>query len=166
MLESSDVITDPENTFDLSGVPLSELLKSGDVIVGETLEELCGKVGWDYATVQDEIDRYNANVAANAVTDEYGRALFSIQMEKGPWYAIPRTPSVHHTMGGVVINTEAQVLNEAGEIIPGLYAAGEVTGGIHGGNRLGGNAIVDCLAFGRIAGENCARFGASAGALE
>ena len=91
---------------------MSELLKSGDVIVGETLEELCGKVGWDYATVQDEIDRYNANVAANAVTDEYGRALFSIQMENGPWYAIPRTPSVHHTMGGVVINTEAQVLNE------------------------------------------------------
>ena len=153
MLESSDVITDPENTFDLSGVPLSELLKSGDVIVGETLEELCGKVGWDYATVQDEIDRYNANVAANAVTDEYGRALFSIQMENGPWYAIPRTPSVHHTMGGVVINTEAQVLNEAGEIIPGLYAAGELINGKYFNQvYVSGDAQLLCTDSGILAG--------------
>ena len=153
------MITDPENTYDLSGVPLTELIKSGDVIVGDTLEELCQQVGWDYETVQAQIDQYNANVDSNAVSDEYGRALFSVKQENGPWYAIPRTPSVHHTMGGVVINTNAQVLNEEGEVIPGLYAAGEVTGGIHGGNRLGGNAIVDCLVFGQIAGENCAVYG-------
>lgn len=59
-------------------------------------------------------------------------------------------------MGGLVIDTEAHVLNEAGEIIPGLYAAGEVTGGIHGGNRLGGNAVADIMVFGRIAGTNAA----------
>lgn len=159
MVESGDVITDPENTYDLSGVPLTELIKSGDVIVGDTLEELCQQVGWDYETVQAQIDQYNANVDSNAVSDEYGRALFSVKQENGPWYAIPRTPSVHHTMGGVVINTNAQVLNEEGKVIPGLYAAGEVTGGIHGGNRLGGNAIVDCLVFGQIAGENCAVYG-------
>ncbi len=162
MVESGSVITDPENTYDLAGVPLTELLKSGDVIQGDTLEDLCEKVGWDYEKVKAQIDEYNANVENNAVTDEFGRALFSIKQESDPWYAIPRTPSVHHTMGGVVINTNAQVLNEAGEVIPGLYAAGEVTGGIHGGNRLGGNAIVDCLVFGRIAGENCAVYGKEA----
>ena len=59
-------------------------------------------------------------------------------------------------MGGLVIDTEAHVLNEAGEIIPGLYVAGEVTGGIHGGNRLGGNAVADIMVFGRIAGTNAA----------
>ena len=60
-------------------------------------------------------------------------------------------------MGGLTINTEAQVLNEAGEAIQGLYAAGEVTGGIHGGNRVGGNAIADIMVFGRIAGANAAK---------
>ena len=158
MVESGDVITDPDNTYDLAGVPLSELLKSGDVIKGETLEELCETVGWDYASVQAEIDSYNANVESNAVSDEYGRALFTIKQENGPWYAIPRTPSVHHTMGGVQINVNAEVLDTEGQVIPGLFAAGEVTGGIHGGNRLGGNAIVDCLVYGRIAGTSCAAY--------
>ena len=60
-------------------------------------------------------------------------------------------------MGGIAINTETQVLNTEGEIIPGLYAAGEVTGGLHGANRLGGNAIVDFVVYGRIAGANAAQ---------
>lgn len=63
---------------------------------------------------------------------------------------------MHHTMGGIRINTQAQVLDESGEVIPGLYAAGEVTGGIHGNNRLGGNAYSDIMTFGRIAGLNAA----------
>lgn len=100
---------------------------------------------------------YNANVDANALKDEYGRALFTIKQENGPWYAIPRTPSVHHTMGGVVINADTQVLNENGNAIPGLLAAGEVTGGIHGANRVGGNALVDCITYGRIAGRKAAQ---------
>ena len=66
----------------------------------------------------------------------------------------PRKASLHHTMGGVKINTEAEVLNEDGQIIPGLWAAGEVAGGVHAGNRLGGNAIADIFTFGRIAGRN------------
>lgn len=64
--------------------------------------------------------------------------------------------SVHHTMGGVVINTAAEVIDRRGEVIPNLYAAGEVTGGIHGANRLGGNAIADCLTFGRLVGQEIA----------
>ena len=68
----------------------------------------------------------------------------------------PRKASLHHTMGGVVIDTEAHVINTDGKIISGLWAAGEVTGGIHAGNRLGGNAITDIITFGRIAGTNAA----------
>ncbi len=70
---------------------------------------------------------------------------------------MPRSPTVHHTMGGVEINEKAQVINTKGNPIPGLYAAGEVTGGIHGTNRLGGNALADITVFGRIAGENAAK---------
>ena len=153
MLESSDVITDPDNQYDLLGVPMSECINAGAIIVGDTLESLCEKVGWGYETVKAQIDEYNANVDANALKDEYGRALFTIKQENGPWYAIPRTPSVHHTMGGVVINADTQVLDENGNAIPGLLAAGEVTGGIHGANRVGGNALVDCITYGRIAGR-------------
>ena len=75
---------------------------------------------------------------------------------KGPFYATVFTPSVHHTMGGVQINGNAEVLDTKGTVIPGLYAAGEVTGGIHGANRLGGNAIADCLTFGRLVGQEIA----------
>ena len=69
---------------------------------------------------------------------------------------IKAAPAVHHTMGGLVINTDAQVLNTDGEVIEGLYAAGEVTGGIHGTNRLGSCALADITVFGRIAGQNAA----------
>ena len=79
------------------------------------------------------------------------------KLETGPWYAFTRAPAAHHTMGGVEIDTEAHVLSTEGSIIPGLFAAGEVTGGIHGGNRLGGNAIVDFVVYGRIAGANAAQ---------
>ena len=66
-------------------------------------------------------------------------------------------PSTHHTMGGIHIDTGAHAVNAKGEVIPGLYAAGEVTGGIHGANRLGGNAVADLMVFGRIAGANAAQ---------
>lgn len=78
-------------------------------------------------------------------------------MTEGPWYACKKVPTVHHTMGGLHINTEAQVIDTEGKVIKGLYAAGEVTGGIHGSNRLGGNAIADVMTFGRTAGANAAK---------
>ena len=67
-------------------------------------------------------------------------------------------PTVHHTMGGVKINTSTQVINTQGDVIPGLFAAGEVTGGIHGSNRLGGNALTDTIVFGRIAGKSASDY--------
>ena len=81
----------------------------------------------------------------------FGRQLFDRPIEKPPFYAVARAPSIHHTMGGLKINPRAEVLDGEGRPIPGLFAAGEVAGGIHGSNRLGGNAITDCLVFGRIA---------------
>ena len=77
-------------------------------------------------------------------------------IDTAPFYAAKRVPTVHHTMGGIQINTKSEVLNAEGNVIPGLYAAGEVTGGIHGANRLGGNALADINTFGRIAGKNAA----------
>ena len=77
-----------------------------------------------------------------------------------PYYAIKIAPGIHHTMGGLKINTDAQVLDTDGSIIPGLYAAGEATGGVHGGNRIGGNAVCDFVVFGRIAGSNASAYAA------
>ena len=76
---------------------------------------------------------------------------------KRPYYAINVEPVIHHTMGGIKINAQAEVVNQNGKAIPGLYAAGEVTGGVHGGNRLGGNAVADIIVFGQIAGTSAAQ---------
>ena len=94
---------------------------------------------------------------AAGVDAEFGRKLFGDQIDNPPFYASPRMPTVHHTMGGLEITLDGQVLDKDGNIIPGLYAAGEVTGGIHGKNRLGGNALVDIHVFGKIAGESAAQ---------
>lgn len=97
------------------------------------------------------------NEAVDGAEDEFGRTLFANKIDTAPFYAAARKPTVHHTMGGVKINTNAEVVNTNGEVISGLFAAGEVTGGIHGSNRLGGNALADITVFGRIAGENAAK---------
>ena len=86
-----------------------------------------------------------------------GRTVFNETAkieDHGPYFANPRTPAVHHTMGGVEVDVYAHVLDASGNRIPGLYAAGEVTGGFHGGNRLGGNAISEAITTGRLAGNS------------
>ena len=83
-----------------------------------------------------------------------GRKLFDQPILKRSFYATPRAPSIHHTMCDLRINPNAQVLDKNGNPIPGLYAAGEVTGGVHGSNHLGGNAPADVLIFGRIAAKS------------
>ncbi len=101
----------------------------------------------------------NSNLNGECIVkskDEFGRTLYSTKIDNGPFYAAPRVPTVHHTMGGIQINTNAQVIDTNNNVIPGLFAAGEVTGGIHGANRLGGNALTDTVVFGRIAGKNAA----------
>ena len=109
----------------------------------------------DGEVLKATVDTYNEGMKNGS--DEFGKAASAdAVIAQGPFYASLRTPTVHHTMGGIRINTQAQVLDESGEVIPGLYAAGEVTGGIHGNNRLGGNAYSDIMTFGRIAGLNAA----------
>ena len=86
---------------------------------------------------------------------EFGRTSFAEPLDTAPYYAIKVAPGVYHTMGGLKINAETEVLSADGAI-DNLYAAGEVTGGVHGANRLGGNAVADIVVFGRIAGTNAA----------
>ena len=135
---------------------ISDMIEKGNVIKADTLEELAEKLGIDPATFVAEIEKYNSYVD-NQFDPDFGKPNFGdYKVEVAPFYATPRSPAVHHTMGGLEIDTLARVISVDGEPIPGLYAAGEVTGGIHAGNRLGGNAQTDIIVFGRIAGESAA----------
>lgn len=135
--------------------PIGDLIKAGRAVKADTLDELAEKIGVPADNLKKTIEEYNKGIDAGK--DAYGRKLLGIKFDKAPYYAGPRIPTVHHTMGGVQINEKAQVLDAKGNVIPGFYAAGEVTGGIHGTNRLGGNALTDITVFGRIAGENAAK---------
>ncbi len=128
----------------------------GNVVVADTLEELAEKLGIPADTFVETIERYNSFVDAQK-DDDFGKPLFGEKIDEAPFVATPRSPSLHHTMGGVKIDTTTHVISTEGNVIDGLYAAGEVTGGLHAGNRLGGNAMTDFLVFGRIAGENAAK---------
>ena len=127
----------------------------GYAIQADTVEALAEAAGMDPAVFAATMEAWNAACAAQ--TDEaFGRTSFAAPLDTAPFYAIQVSPGIHHCMGGVKINTNAEVLNGDGAAIPGLFAAGEVTGGVHGANRLGGNAVADIVVFGRIAGENAA----------
>ena len=115
-----------------------------------------GLTGEAVANFVDTMNTWNASVAAGE-DKEFGRNNgMDGDLSTAPFYAIRIAPGIHHTMGGLRINTETRVLTAEGEAIPGLYAAGETTGGVHGGNRIGGNAVCDFVVFGRIAGANAA----------
>ncbi|AOY77773.1 flavocytochrome c [Clostridium formicaceticum] len=143
---------DTKNNFNES---IDELIEQGRAFKGDTLEELAEKIGVDPTNLINAVNEFNKAVEAGGA-DAFGRTLFADKIDTAPFYAGGRVPTVHHTMGGVEINENAQVLDKNGNVIPGLYAAGEVTGGIHGTNRLGGNALADIAVFGRIAGESAA----------
>ncbi|MEE3488392.1 MAG: flavocytochrome c [Bulleidia sp.] len=134
-----------------------KLLDDGHIVKADTLKEAADFFGIDADELQKTIDQWNADCAAGKDSLYDGTGPDLIPIEEGPYYIMVSQPSVHHTMGGLVINTNAEVQNENGETIPGLYAAGEVTGGIHGTNRLGSDAICDITVFGRIAGANAAK---------
>lgn len=134
----------------------NELVAAGRAVKADTLEELAVAMGVPAENLIAAVEDFNAHVASGEA-DEFGRKLYDTPIDNGPFYAGARVPTVHHTMGGVHINSDAQVIGEDGQIIPGLYAAGEVTGGIHGSNRLGGNALTDTVVYGRIAGMSAAQ---------
>lgn len=157
LIQTSDSIKDPETTACIDGIMVSERLKTGETgwCTAETLEGLAQVMDVPYENLKAAVDDYNAHVKTQE-KDAFGRTLFSYEFVNGPWYAFKRAPAAHHTMGGVKIDAECHVYNVDNQIIPGLYAAGEVTGDIHGGNRLGGNAIVDFVVYGKIAGMSAA----------
>ena len=132
-------------------------VKKGFVFSGETYEALGAAIGVDGAALTETMNTWNGYVEAKNDPD-FGRTSFANPLNTAPYYAIKVTAGIHHTMGGLKINAQTQVLNTEGNVIPGLYAAGEVTGGIHGANRLGGNAVADFVVFGRIAGAEAAAY--------
>ena len=141
------------------GETANGLVAAGRAVKADTLEELAGLMGVPADALVATVAEYNRHCTGGDLegqADEFGRTLFGAPIDNGPFYAGARVPTVHHTMGGVRIDTSCRVYNENGEIISGLYAAGEVAGGIHGTNRLGGNALTDTVVFGRIAGESAA----------
>ena len=143
---------------DASGV-IQGYIESGFTFSGETYEELAEAIGVDPTAFAETMNNWNAAVAAG-VDEEFGRTSFTEPLDTAPYYAIKVTAGIHHTMGGLTINPQTQVLAGDGTVIDGLYAAGEVTGGVHGGNRLGGTAVADFVVFGRIAGEQAAAYAA------
>ncbi len=149
-----------QEMYDGSAV-IKKLDKGGYLVKGDTLDDLAAAMEFDAnatAALKDTVATWVTYVADGADKDferEIGTPI--TDLSSGPYYAVNVGPGIHHCMGGVKINSDAQVISKDGTPIPGLYAAGEVTGGIHGANRLGGNAVADIVVFGRIAGENASR---------
>lgn len=127
--------------------------KVGLVVHGDTIEDLAKNLKMDPATLQNTVATWNKAVAEGNDA-EFGRTTgMDRDLSKPGFFAIHIAPAIHYTMGGIHINTKTQVLDGNGDVVPGLYAAGEVTGGLHGNNRVGGNSIAETIIFGRQAGQ-------------
>ncbi len=141
---------------DASGV-IKGYISRGYTLQGDTYEALAKVIdvpGAEFAKTMNDWNKY----VTERKDPDFNRTSFANPLDKAPFYAIKVTAGIHHTMGGLKIDSQTRVLKGSGEAIPGLFAAGEITGGIHGGNRLGGNAVADFVVFGRIAGQNAAKF--------
>ena len=136
-------------------------INRGLMLSGDTYEALAEALGIPSDTFAATMNTWNGYVAEKNDPD-FGRTSFANPLDTAPFYAVKVTAGIHHTMGGLKIDPETHVIDESGKIIPGLFAAGEVTGGVHGGNRLGGNAVADFVVFGRIAGAQAAAYAAEA----
>lgn len=148
---------------DANGATIRDMVALGSVVEADSLDDLAKKTGMDAGKLKASIDGYN-KIVKDGAKDPLGFVANNkadTALTEGPWYACQKVVTVHHTMGGIKINTKAEVIGTDGKVIPGLYAAGEVTGGIHGSNRLGGNAIADVMLFGRTAGVEAAAFAKS-----
>jgi len=133
-------------------------LKKGRFTEAASIAELAKKIGLPEAALVETVNKHNQYLKDGKDPD-FNKPITKamLPLDKGPFYAVPQWPAVHHTMGGLRINKNAQVIDLFGAVIPKLYAAGEVAGGVHGSNRLGTNATADCVVFGRVAGKNAAK---------
>ena len=140
-----------------------EYINKGMASKGDTYVALAEDMGLTGEAVEAFVNTMNTwnESVAKGVDEEFGRNNgMDDDLSTAPFYAIQIAPGIHHTMGGIKINTEAQVISTEGDVIPGLFACGETTGGVHGGNRIGGNAVCDFVVFGRIAGLGAAEYAA------
>lgn len=128
----------------------------GFTIKGDDLAGLADQLGIPADELQATLDTYNAAVADGGASDPFGRTTGLGALETAPYYAIPVGPGIHHTMGGIFIDGDNQALTIKREKVAGLYAVGETTGGIHGANRLGGNAVCDIITMGINCGKKAA----------
>lgn len=136
---------------------IESYINAGIVTEADTPEELGEALGIDGAALAETLAAYGEAQASGNDAD-FGRESMELPLNQPKYYAALCAPAIHHTMGGVKINTSCEVLKEDGSAVPGLFAAGEITGGVHGGNRLGGNAVTDIVVFGRIAGTAAEKY--------
>ncbi|KHJ74962.1 hypothetical protein OESDEN_25422 [Oesophagostomum dentatum] len=128
----------------------------------DNVKEFAKAAGIPYDTLKETLQTYNKFVKSTKEgtkdKDAFGKSVFPVAFEvEKPIYAAVITPAIHYTMGGLKIDKQARVINEyTKEPFKGLLAAGEVTGGVHGANRLAGNSLLECVVFGRVAGRNAA----------
>lgn len=154
-----------QNMADKSAV-IEKYVSKGYMIKCDTVADLAKLIGCDEATLQETLNTWSADCTKvddykygvnDSQFERVGKDEMKTDMTVAPYYAVQISPGIHHCMGGVKINTNAEVVGTNGEVIPNLFAAGEVAGGVHGGNRLGGNAVADFVVFGRIAGTNASK---------
>ncbi|MFC2699947.1 MAG: FAD-binding protein, partial [Limosilactobacillus fermentum] len=145
-----------ETAYNTTQESIDAQVEAGTLFKADTLSELAGKVGMDPATLEDTINKYNSYVDAGH-DPEFGKSAFHLKCEVAPFYATPRKPAIHHTMGGLAIDEHGHVLDKAEQVIAGLYSAGENAGGLHAGNRLGDNSLADIFTFGRLAADTAAQ---------
>lgn len=137
---------------------INQYEEMGIVTKAETIEELAEALGIPAETLKSTLDTWNESVA-NGEDKAFERTTgMEHDLSTAPYYAIKIAPGIHHTMGGLKVNTQTQVLREDGSVIEGLYAAGEVVGGVHGSNRIGGTAVTDIIVFGRQSGTQASEF--------
>lgn len=148
-----------QSMFDQSAT-IAKYFDKGLLTKCDDYKALAELIGTDEATIKETIENWIETVKNNE-DKEFGRKGMEetrSDLSVAPYYAVQISPGIHHTMGGVEVNTNSEVLDKDGKVIPGLYAAGEVTGGIHGANRLGGNAVTDIIVFGRNAAKHAEEY--------
>ena len=122
------------------------------VVHGNTIEELAETIKVPVSNLEETLKNWNKAVANNDDT-KFGRTTGMAELDHAPYYAIHIAPAIHYTMGGIHVAPDTRVYDTNGNFISGLYAAGEVSGGLHGNNRIGGNSIAETIIFGREAGK-------------
>lgn len=146
------VITDSQS---VKGATLGVKLLSGIVKKASSISEVAAGMGVPEEKLRKTLNEYNQSVGLGR--DKFGKTVFTQKIEKPPFYWGKENIYVHTSLDGLETDEEARVLDKEGRVVLGLFAAGEVVGGIFGKDRIGGGSLANCLVMGRISGKNAAR---------